>query len=137
MTVDGHTTQGIENFGYNPVTAIENGAFSRYVEERAAMDAGASFTGEGTNSSYRATIFSGAGMGLQKHVTAVQQGHFAALYQKLSIIPTGTDNIVGIPQGVAALVKAGAPPLAIENYFVQFDGYSWAAAAGSPLQSGS
>jgi hypothetical protein len=46
--------------------------------------------------------------------------------------------VVTVPQGVAALIKAGAPNLAIENYLVQIDGFSWSAAqaqaaAGYPV----
>lgn len=112
-----------------------------YVEERAAIVAGASFAGEGNDSSYLSAIFGGSGVGQQQHVSAVQQGQFAALYQKLGIIPTWTDNPVSILQGVATLVKASAPTLAIENYLVQLDGFSWPAAqfqaaAGFPIKSG-
>ena len=96
---------------------------------------------EGINSAYLSAILDGSGVGLQQHVSAIQQGQFAALYQKLSIIPTWTDNTVTVAQGVSALLKAGATTLAIENYLVQLDGFSWAAAiaqaqAGFPIQSG-
>jgi hypothetical protein len=62
--------------------------------------------------------------------------------QKLGIIPTWTtDNMVTVPQGVAALVKASAPALAIEKHLVQLDGFSWSAAqaqvaAGYPITAG-
>lgn len=141
VSVDGVSHQVIGNLGYNPATAIQQGTFVGYVEERAAVAAGATFSGEGTDSAYLSAILDGSGVGLQQHVSAVQQGQWAALYQKLGILPTWTDNTVSIPQGVAALVKTGAPALAIENYLVQLDGFSWAAAqtqaaAGFPLQSG-
>ena len=92
-------------------------------------------------STYLSSVLDGSGVGLQQHVSAMQQGQFAALYQKLGIIPTWTDNTVTIPLAIAALVKAGAPTLAIENYLVQLDGFSWPAAqsqagAGFPVQSG-
>jgi hypothetical protein len=43
------------------------------------------------------------------------------------------------PAGVQALVKANAATLAIENYLVQLDGFSWAVAqaqvrAGFPIR---
>ena len=128
ITVAGQTTPVIGNLSYNTGTTIADGSYFGYVEERAAIEAGASFTGEGTDSSYLSAILSGDGVGLQQHVTAVQQGQFAALYQKLGIIPTWMNNTVSIPHGVAALRKAGASTLAIENYLVQLDGFSWAAA---------
>jgi hypothetical protein len=140
VTVDGQTTPVIGNLSYNTGTTIAYGSYFGYVEERAAIEAGAAFTGEGTDSSYLSAILSGDGVGLQQHVSAVQQGQFAALYQKLGIIPTWTDNTVQIATGVKALQTTGAAPLAIENYLVQLDGFSWAAAqaqaaTGFPLQS--
>ena len=140
VTVNGGPTEVIGNLGFNPVLAIINGTYVGYSEEHAAIVAGASFGGEGTNSAYMSAILDGSGVGQQQHVSAVQQGQFAALYQKLGIIPTWTNNTVSIPQGVAALVKAGSSPLAIENYLVQMDGFSWAAAqaqaqAGFPIQA--
>ena len=68
----------------------------------------------------------------------MQQGQFAALYQRLGIIPTPTNNTVSIAAGVSALRNAGASSLAIENYLVQLDGFSWSAAqaqaaAGFPI----
>ncbi len=141
VTVDGHATEVIGNLGANPPAAIQYGSLGGYVEERAAIGAGASFAGEGTDSSYLSAILDGSGVGSQAHVSATQQGQFAALYQKLGIIPTWTDNTIGMSQGVAALVKAGAPTLAIENYLVQLDGFSWAAAQaqaalGFPITAG-
>lgn len=141
VTVDGINTQVVGNLGYNPESAIRNGTLAGYVEERAAILVGASFTHEGIQSSYLSAVLDGSGVGLQQHVSAVQQGEFAALYQKLGIIPTWSDNTVSIPQGVTALLKAGAPTLAIENYLVQLDGFSWPAAqtqaaSGFPMQSG-
>lgn len=128
VTVDGMTAEVIGNLGYNPEIAIQNGSFAGYVEERAAIDAGASFTGQDTNSSYMSSILSGSGVGTQAHVSAVQQGQFAALYQKLGIIPTWTRNTTTLAQGLTALEKAGASSLAMENYLVQIGGYSWSAA---------
>ncbi|MCY0900363.1 MAG: hypothetical protein OWU33_15810 [Firmicutes bacterium] len=58
----------------------------------------------------------------QQHVSATEQGEFAALYQRRGIIPTWMDNSVGIAEGVAALINAKAPVLAIENYLVQLGG---------------
>lgn len=128
VTVGHTTTQVIGNLGYNPLGAVQSGTFVGYVEERAAIEAGASFSGEGTHSAFMSAILSGAGVGLQQHVTATQEGQFAALYQRLGIIPTWTDNTVSIPEGVSTLVKAGASTLAVENYLVQLDGFSWAVA---------
>ncbi len=140
VTVRGQNAQVIGNLSYNATTAIANGAYLGFVEERAAIEAGATFSGEGTDSSYLSAVLDGSGVGLQQPVSAVQQGQFAALYQKLRIIPTWTDNAVSIQQGVAALVKDHASTLAIENYLVQLDGFSWAAAqsqaaAGFSIQS--
>ncbi len=141
VTVGGISGSVVGDLGFNAVTAIQNGSFAGYVEERAAVEAGATFSGEGTNSGYMSAILDGSGVGLQQHVAAIQQGQFAALYQKLGIIPTWTNNTVTIPQGVAALSKAGAPALAIENYLVQLDGFTWTAAQvhaakGFPISSG-
>jgi hypothetical protein len=142
VTVDDINTQVVGDWGYNLASAIQNGASTGYVEERAAILAGASFTGEGIQSTYLCSILDGSGVGRQQHVSALQQGEFTALYQKLGIIPTWTDNTVTIPLGVAALLKAGAPTSAIENYLVQLDGFSLPAAqsqaaAGYSIQSGS
>lgn len=141
VTVDGASANVIGNMGYNPDSAVQQGTDVGYMAERAAIDAGATASGEGINSAYLSAILDGSGVGLQQHVSAIQQGPFAALYQKLSIIPTWTDNTVTVAQGVSALLKAGATALAIENYLVQLDGFSWAAAiaqaqAGFPIQSG-
>jgi len=139
VTVGGVSSQVIGNLGDNPVQAIQQGTFAGYVEERSAVDAGASFSGEGTDSAYLSAILSGSGVGLQQPVSAVQQGQFTALYQKLGIIPTWTHTMVSVPQGVATLVHANAPRVAIENYLVQLEGFSWVAAqvaVGFPLQSG-
>ncbi|POB11850.1 hypothetical protein CO251_02625 [Sulfobacillus sp. hq2] len=125
VTIGPVSSQAIGNLGFNPVGAIQNGSYMGYVEERAALMAGASFTGEGTDSSYLSAILDGSGVGQQHQVSAVQQGQFAALYQKLGIIPTWTNNTVSIAQGVTALRKAHAPTLAVENYLVQIGGYSW------------
>jgi secreted PhoX family phosphatase len=140
VTLGGTHAQVIGNLGYNPPQAVANGSYVGYVEERAAVEAGASFGGEGTDSSYLSAILDGSGVGLQQHVSATEQGQFAALYQSLGIIPTWTDNTVNIGRGVHALIQAGAPTLAIENYLVQLDGYSWAEAeaqaqAGFPIQA--
>jgi hypothetical protein len=120
--------------------AIQSSGFVGYVEDRAAIEAGASFSGEGIDSSYLSAILDGAGVGMGQSVTANQQGQFAALYQKLGIIPVWTDNTVSIPAGVATLRREGASALAIENYLVELDGFSWAAAEaqaaeGFPIQS--
>lgn len=127
-TISGTTRDVIENMGYNSLTAIQNGTMGGYLEERAAIFAGASATGEGANSSYLSAILDGSGVGLQQHISFVQQGQFAALYQNLGIIPTWTNNTVNIPAGVSTLTKAGASTLAIENYLVQIDGFSWKSA---------
>ncbi len=119
----------IGNLGFNSPPAIVTGTYVGYVEERAAIAAGATFSGEGTNSSYLSAILSGAGVGLQRHVSAIQQGQFAALYQRLGIVPTWMNNTVTVAAGVQALLTAHAPTLAIENYLVQMDGFSWSVAA--------
>lgn len=138
VTVGGQTFNVIGNLGYNTPIAILYGTDTGYQEERAALAAGASAVGEGINSSYLSAILSGSGVGLQQHVSATQQGQFAALYQKLKIIPTWTSSSVTVQQGVKALLQEGASTLAIENYLVQLDGFSWAAAqnqaqAGFPI----
>jgi streptogramin lyase len=125
VTVNGITAAVVGDLGANSAGAIQQGTTTGYVEERAAIEAGATFSGEGIDS----------------HVTPEQQGQFAALYQRLKIIPTWTDNSVSIFQGVSTLLKAGASDLAIENYLVQIDGFSWAAAqsqaaADYPILSG-
>lgn len=120
VTIGSTHSTVIGNRGYNPPIAIQRGSFHGYVEERAAIGAGATFNGEGTDSAYLSAILDGSGVGVgDNHVTAVQQGQFAALYQKLGIIPTWTDTTVTMPHAVAALVKASASSLAIENYLVQ------------------
>jgi streptogramin lyase len=139
VTIDGIQAEVIGSLGYNPPQAVEGGSYVGYVEERAAVEAGASYNGEGIDSSYLSAILDGSGVGLQQHVSATEQGQFAALYQSLGIIPTWTDNTVNISQGVKALIHAGASTLAIENYLVQLDGYSWAQAQaqaqeGFPMQ---
>lgn len=128
VTVDGINGVVIANDGHNPPSAVANGSTVGFVEERAAVLAGASFNGEGLYSSYLSAILSGQGVGNQQHVSAVQQGQYAALYQKLGIIPTWQGTIVTPMTGLAALQKAGAPSLARENYLVQIDGFSWALA---------
>lgn len=125
VVVDGVKGVVIANDGYNPGQAVANGSTPGYVEERAAVLAGASFNGEGLYSSYLSAILSGRGVGLQQHVSAVQQGQFAALYQKLGIIPTWNGPSISPHAGVAALRQANASLLAIENYLVQLDGFSW------------
>jgi len=125
VTVDGVTTTVIGNLGFNPARAIAYGTSVGFVEERAAILAGASFHAEGTDSSYLSAILSGVGVGLQHYVSAIQQGQFAASYQSLGIIPTWTNASVTISEGLAALKKAAASPLSIENYLVQLWGYSW------------
>lgn len=68
-------------------------------------------------------------MGLSDpYVSPAQQGVFAALYRRLGIVPTWTDNAVTIPAGVTALMRVGASDLAIENDLVQLDGFTWAEA---------
>ncbi len=141
LSIGGLSTPVISNLGENTLTAIEYGTTAGFAEERAAIAAGVSATGEGIDSGYLVALLDGSGVGLQQHISAVQQGQFAALYQKLGIIPTWTDNTVNINQGVKALLQAGASALAIENYLVQLDGFSWTAAqaqagAGFPIQSG-
>ena len=129
VTMGSVNTQVIGNLGYNPAIALDNGTFAGYVEERAAIEAGATFAGEGTESVYLSAILDGSGVGLtDPNVTPEQQGQFAALYQKLGIIPTWTNNTVSLSQGIAALLQAQAPTLAIANYLVQMSGFSWTAA---------
>ncbi|OLZ12000.1 hypothetical protein BFX06_14715 [Sulfobacillus thermosulfidooxidans] len=140
VTVGNISGQVIGDLGFNPITAIQQGTYAGYVEERAAVEAGATFTGEGTNSAYLSAILDGSGVDINNpYVTPEQQGQFAALYQKLGVIPTWTDNTVNISQGVTDLIKAHAPTLAIENYLVQMAGYSWSLAldqaqSGFPIQ---
>lgn len=142
VTVGTVSTEVIGNLGLNTAGAIQHGTLAGYVEERAAIEAGPSFSGEGTASSYLSAILDGSGVGLQQHVSAaVQQGQFAALYQKLGVIPMWTNNTVQIAAGVGALKAEAASTLALENYLVQLGGYSWStaeaqAAEGFPLQSG-
>ena len=81
VTVGSVTTQVIGNLGYNPVTAIQRGAFGGFAEERAAIVSGVSLTGEGSDSPYLVAIMDGSGVGFGGAVSAVQQGQFAALYQ--------------------------------------------------------
>ncbi len=139
VAVGSGTASVIENMGYNGAQAIANGTSAGYVEERTALADGATFGGEGTDSSYLSDILSGTGVDLaDPNVSPEEQGTFAALYQKLGIIPTWTDNTVSIGAGVAALEKAKASDLAMENYLVQLDGFTWAAAeaeagAGFPI----
>lgn len=128
VTVNGHKAEVIGSLGYNAAQAIQNGTYRGYAEERAALASGITYSGEGTHSAYLSAILDGSGVGSQEHVSAQQQGEFAAIYQKLGIIPTWTNNTISIPAGVASLSKAGAPTLAIENYLVQMDGFSWSAA---------
>lgn len=140
LTINGHRREVIGSLGYNAAEAIQNGSYAGYVEERAALNSGARYSGEGTNSAYLSAILDGSGVGSQKQVSAPLQGQFAALYQKLGIIPTWTNNTVSIPAGVSRLLTAGASRLAIENYLVQMDGFSWSAAdmeanGGFPIQS--
>ncbi len=139
VTLNGQTVQVIGSLGYNAQQAVDMGTYAGFVEERAAIESGVSFGGEGTDSSYLVNILCGNGVAIDNpNVTPVQQGQFAALYQKLGVIPTWTDNMVFMPQAIRTLLQAGASPLAIENYLVQLDGYSWAsakasAAAGFPM----
>jgi hypothetical protein len=139
VPVGSGTQSVIENMGYNSPDAIANGTSAGYVEERTALQAGVTFGGEGTDSSYLSDILSGTGVDLaDPNVSPEEQGTFAALYQKLGIIPTWTDNTVSIGAGVAALEKAKASDLAMENYLVQLDGFTWTAAeaeagAGFPI----
>ncbi|MCY0879547.1 MAG: hypothetical protein OWU84_11480 [Firmicutes bacterium] len=128
VTVNGISATVIGNLSYNPPNAVQNGSTVGFVEKWAAIEAGASFAGEGIDSTYLSAILDGSGVGLQEHVPATERGAFAALYQKLAIIPTWTGNSVSLAEGVAALRRAGAPPLAIENYLVQLWGDSWPAA---------
>ncbi|AUW95287.1 hypothetical protein BXT84_16080 [Sulfobacillus thermotolerans] len=126
VTVGHVNGQVIGDLGFNPAVAVGNGSYAGYIEERAAIEAGATFAGEGTNSAYLSSILDGSGVALyDSPVTAKEQGQFAALYQKLGIIPTWTNNTVNIGQGVSSLIKAHAPSLAIANYLVQMGGYSW------------
>ena len=128
VTVNGVKHRVIGSMGLNSSAAIQGGSYTGYVEERAALNAGATFGGEGIHSSYLSAILSGSGVGLQHHVPAASQGEFAALYQKLSIIPTWTGNTTTVSSGESTLIKANASRLAIENYLVQFGGYNWTTA---------
>ncbi|MCY0900362.1 MAG: hypothetical protein OWU33_15805 [Firmicutes bacterium] len=51
VTVSSMSGAIISNLGFNPITAAHNGTYAGYLEECAALVAGASFTGEGTDSS--------------------------------------------------------------------------------------
>ena len=141
VTIQGHTVDIATNLSWNPPAAIANSSAPAFVEERAAIQAGASLAGSEVDSSYLVAMLSGAGVGLGVGVTPSAEGHWAALYQHLGILPTWTGtNTTEVGAGVAALLKAHARPLAIENYLVQIGGYSWKgaaaeAAAGFPLQS--
>ncbi len=139
VTVGPVTTQVIGNLGPNPPQAIRTSETMGYIEERAAIEAGASLAGEGLDSSYLTAILSGAGVGLQRHVSAMLQGQLAALYQKLGIILTwpqyNTDYSHLLARGVHILQQAKASPLAIENYLVMIGGFSWAMAQLEAAQS--
>ena len=130
VTVAGVTARVITNLSWNPVAAIQTSNAPAFVEERAAIIAGASATGTATASTYLDAILSGTGVGLGPGVTPQAEGAWAALYERLGILPTWTgSNTTTLAAGVAALQKAHARPLAIENYLVQIGGYSWAGAA--------
>ena len=136
--VAGTSGSVISSLGYNGAGAIGSGTFAGYVTERTALKDGLTTTGEGGTSSYVVDILSGSGVDTTE-VSAAQQGQFAALYQTLGIIPDAAQK-VAVGAAVAALVKAKASPLAIENYLVQLQGFTWAmaqaeAAAGFPIQN--
>jgi hypothetical protein len=141
VTVNGASSEVVGNLGSNSAADIASGQTVGFIEERAALAAGASLTGEGAASSYLSDILSGNGVGHQTYVSGIEQGQFAALYQKLDIIPVWTANTVSLAGGLSALIHTDAPTLAIENYLVELDGFGWPAAmaeaaAGFPLQNG-
>ena len=136
--VAGTSGSVISSLGYNVAAAIGSGTFGGYVTERTALQDGLTTTGEGGASSYVVDILSGSGLAASE-VSATEQGQFAALYQKLGIIPD-TAQKVSAGAAVTALVKAKASPLAIENYLVQLEGFTWVvaaaeAAAGFPIKN--
>jgi hypothetical protein len=138
VTVNGVTTTVIGNQSFNSAVAIANGTSPGYVEERAAIAAGISFDREGTDSTYLSCILSGIAVGQQQHVSAIEQGQFAALYQSLEIIPTWNQTTLSVAQGLSLLAKAHASTLCEENYLVQLWGFSWAnaeAAAANGFQT--
>jgi hypothetical protein len=119
----------VGNMGLNSPTAIVDGTYVGFLEERAALAAGATAASPEIDSSYLSAILSGNGAGNQVHVSAVQQGQFVALYERLNIVPTWTATVVVTSvNALTALQKAEASTLALENYLVQIDGYSWPAA---------
>ena len=128
VTVGNVTGTVIANMGYNSQNAVQQGTYFGYVMERAAVLAGFTLNGEGADSSYGVAILSGDGIGDLGPVSIDLEGQFAALYQKLEIIPSWDNEAVTMAQGVQALVHADAPTLAIENYLVQIWGFSWTAA---------
>lgn len=126
LTVVIHGSSGVVQSGLeNTPTIIAEDSLPAYQEERAAIETGASLSAPDAHSVYLWAILTGQGVGLQQHVSATEQGQFAALYQRLQILPTWTGRVVSSGQGVAALHAAGASSLAIANYLVQIDGYSW------------
>lgn len=74
VMVNGHTTPVIGNLGFNPATAVDRGTYVGFVEERAAVEAGATFSGEGTDASYLSAILDGSGVGQQQHVWPCNKG---------------------------------------------------------------
>lgn len=62
VTVGGVSGDVIGNWGYNPAVAMDNGTYFGYIEERAAIEAGATFSGEGTDSAYLSAILDGSGV---------------------------------------------------------------------------
>ena len=137
ITIDGLTTSVITSMGYNTSLAITVGTYLGFILERDAVEAGLSLSGEGGHSIYVEDILSGSGPNASM-VSPAQQAEFAAMYQKLSIIPSLTDTLDTVAQGVGALQNAGATELAIENYLVELYGWSWGTAkaqaqAGFPV----
>jgi hypothetical protein len=109
VTVDRHTAEVAANLGWNPVANIQASGPPAFVEERAAIEAGASLTGAGAAPTDLVHILSGAGVGLGPGVTPHAAGLWAAFYEHLGILPnwTGT-NTTSVAAGVAALLKAHA-----------------------------
>lgn len=139
ITIAGKQTETLGNAGLNSNPAVQAGTYTGFVEERSALESGVSLQGTGIQSAYLWDILSGSGVALANSVVSpTQQGQFAALYQRLGVIPTWTGPAVSPGQGTTELLATHAPSLAIENYLVECWGFSWSSAmqqasAGFPL----
>jgi hypothetical protein len=106
-----------------PLAAVNSG------EVATAVSVGVSATGQGGQSSYIQDVLHGS-ITPSAQVSGSQQAQYAALYQRLGIIPSlqqlssARSEIQAEQQGIRALQQAGASPQAIENYLVQLYGYS-------------